>query len=247
MIDNASSQFGFRSVAAADKAAMVQRVFASVSTRYDLMNDLMSLGVHRIWKRALVDELAPHGDMRLLDVASGTGDIASRFLARGGGHVIACDQNWQMVVAGRDRAIDKGILSGIRWVVADAEALPFADASVDAYAIAFGLRNVTRIDRALAEAVRVLEPGGRFLCLEFAPAAAPWLEPLYERYSFAVLPALGAVVTGDGDAYRYLVESIRRFPDQASLSERMSAAGFDIVKHRSLTGGIVAIHSAWRV
>ncbi len=247
MIDDATSHFGYRRVAAADKAAMVQGVFASVSSRYDLMNDLMSLGVHRMWKRVLLDELAPRAETRLLDVASGTGDIASRFLARGGGRVTACDQNWQMVEAGRDRAIDKGLLSGIRWVVADAEALPVADASVDAYAIAFGLRNVTRIDRALAEAVRVLEPGGRFLCLEFAPAAAPWIEPFYERYSFSVLPALGAAVTGDGDAYRYLVESIRRFPNQEALSERMTAAGFEIVKHRSLTGGIVAIHSAWRV
>ncbi len=226
---------------------MVQNVFASVSARYDLMNDLMSFGIHRIWKRALLDELAPHADMHLLDVASGTGDIASRFLARGGGQVTACDRGSQMVEAGRDRAIDRGMLSGIRWVVADAEALPFADASVDAYTIAFGLRNVTRLDQALAEAMRVLEPGGRFLCLEFAPAASPWLEPLYARYSFAVLPALGAAVAGDADAYRYLVESIRRFPDHEALAERMAAAGFAIVKHKRLTGGIVNIHSAWRV
>jgi demethylmenaquinone methyltransferase/2-methoxy-6-polyprenyl-1,4-benzoquinol methylase len=245
--DDVSSPFGYRTVVAADKAAMVQRVFASVSGRYDLMNDMMSLGIHRMWKRALMDMLAPKPDTRLLDVACGTGDIALRFLSRGGGHVTACDRNMQMVEAGRARAIDKGVLSAIRWVVGDAEDLPCADSSVDAYTIAFGLRNVTHIDNALAEAVRVLEPGGRFMCLEFAPEAASWLEPLYRRYSFAFLPALGQVVTGDGAAYRYLVESIRRFPKQAALSERITAAGFDVVKHRNLTGGIVAIHSAWRI
>lgn len=247
MKDDASSHFGYRTVAAADKAAMVQRVFASVSGRYDLMNDLMSLGIHRMWKRVLMDMLAPKPDMRLLDVACGTGDIALRFLSRGGGQVTACDRNVQMVEAGRGRAIDRGVLTDIHWLVGDAEALPCADSSVDAYTIAFGLRNVTQIDSALAEAVRVLEPGGRFMCLEFAPEAAAWLEPFYRRYSFAVLPALGQAVTGDVDAYRYLVESIRRFPKQAALSERIAAAGFDVVKYRNLTGGIVAIHSAWRV
>lgn len=247
LFDDKSSHFGFRNVAASEKAAMVQRVFESVSMRYDLMNDLMSVGIHRAWKRSLMNELAPIPGMRLLDVACGTGDIALRFLACGGGHVLACDQNKKMIDVGRARAINKGVLSGIQWAVGDAESLPLADASVDAYTIAFGLRNVAQIELALAEALRVLEPGGRFLCLEFAPSVAPWLAPLYELYSFAALPALGACVTGDRDAYTYLVESIRQFPDQVALSKRITAAGFNVVKHRNMTGGIVAIHSAWRV
>ncbi len=241
------ADFGFREVPAYEKARLVRGVFDSVATRYDLMNDLMSLGIHRLWKAAFIDLLRPRCDMHLLDVAGGTGDIAFRFLERGGGAVTVCDLTEEMVIVGRDRAIDRGIVDGIAWVVGDAEALPVADASVDAYSIAFGLRNVTRIDTALLEARRVLKPGGRFLCLEFSRLAWPWLEPLYERYSFSVLPALGEWVVGDRESYEYLAESIRRFPAQEELAERINAAGLARVTYRNLSGGIAAIHSAWRI
>lgn len=172
------ADFGFREVPAADKPLLVRGVFDSVASRYDLMNDLMSLGVHRFWRNEFIDCLRPRAGMQLLDVAGGTGDIAFRFLERGGGHVTVCDLSEEMVAVGRNRAIDRGLLHGVDWIVGDAEALPLADASADAYTIAFGLRNVTRIDRALAEARRVLKPGGRFLCLEFSHLAWRWLEPL---------------------------------------------------------------------
>ena len=241
------ADFGFREVPADEKAGLVRGVFDSVASRYDLMNDLMSLGVHRLWKSEFIDWLRPAPRMHLLDVAGGTGDIAFRFLARGGGRVTVCDLTEDMVTVGRDRAIDRGIVSGIDWTVGDAEALPVADSSVDAYSIAFGLRNVTRIDKALEEARRVLRPGGRFLCLEFSHLAWPWLEPLYDRYSFSVLPALGQWVAGDRESYQYLAESIRRFPPQAELAERIEAAGLEQVRWRDLSGGIAAIHSAWRI
>ena len=195
--------------------------------------------------------LAPRPGQRLIDVAGGTGDIARRALPRldpdRGGGVIVCDANPQMLEIGRARAIDDGILAGIEWLGGDAEVLPFADRSFDLYAIAFGLRNVTRIDRALAEARRVLKPGGRFLCLEFTPVVAPLLQPLYDLYSFHVLPALGQIVAGNRDAYLYLAESIRRFPAQGELATMIAAAGLDRARFRSLTGGIVALHSAWRL
>jgi demethylmenaquinone methyltransferase/2-methoxy-6-polyprenyl-1,4-benzoquinol methylase len=226
---------------------LVRGVFDSVATRYDLMNDLMSLGIHRLWKAVFIDMLRPRHNMHLLDVAGGTGDIAFRFLERGGGQVTVCDLTEEMVAVGRNRAIDRGIVKGVDWIVGDAEALPIADASVDAYSIAFGLRNVTRIDRALEEARRVLKPGGRFLCLEFSRLAWPWLEPLYDRYSFSVLPALGQWVVGDRESYEYLAESIRRFPAQEELAERIAAAGLEQVTYRNLSGGIAAIHSAWRI
>ena len=241
-----TADFGFREVPRGDKARLVRGVFDSVAGRYDLMNDLMSLGIHRLWKSALIDWLAPRPGMHLLDVAGGTGDIAFRFLERGGGRVTVCDLTEEMVSVGRDRAIDRGILQDIEWTVGDAEALPLADASVDAYTIAFGLRNVTRIDEALSEAHRVLKPGGHFLCLEFSRLVLPALEPLYEKYSFSVLPALGEAVTGDRESYEYLAESIRRFPPQDELVERIEAAGLALVKYRNLSGGIAAIHSAWR-
>ena len=241
-----TADFGFREVPTGDKARLVRGVFDSVAGRYDLMNDLMSLGIHRLWKSALIDWLAPRPGMHLLDVAGGTGDIAFRYLERGGGRVTVCDLTEEMVSVGRDRAIDRGIVDGIEWAVGDAEALPLAEASADAYTIAFGLRNVTRIDRALAEARRVLKPGGHFLCLEFSHLAWPALEPLYDRYSFSVLPALGEAVVGDRESYEYLAESIRRFPPQDELVERIEAAGLSLVKYRNLSGGIAAIHSAWR-
>jgi len=243
--------FGFRRVAAADKKPLVRGIFDSVADRYDLMNDLMSAGVHRLWKAAMMDWLAPRPGMRLLDVAGGTGDIAWRFLGRIGGpergEAIVCDASPGMLAVGRDRAIDRGVIGAIDWVCGDAEALPFADRSMDAYTVAYGLRNVTDIDRALAEARRVLKPGGRFLCLEFSQVAVPLISELYDRYSFAVLPALGELVTGDREAYQYLVESIRRFPAQDELARMIGAAGLGQVKIRNLSGGIAAMHSAWRI
>lgn len=250
-----TADFGFRRIARADKAGLVKGVFDSVATRYDLMNDLMSAGVHRLWKAALIDQLKPRASMRLLDVAGGTGDIALRFLNHGGQDVTVCDINAEMVQAGRDRAIDRGVLpgvptgvcGGVQWVVGNAESLPVPDNSFDAYTIAFGLRNVTDIDAALAEARRVLKPGGRFLCLEFSRVALPGLASLYDRYSFEVVPRLGRWVARDEEAYAYLVESIRRFPDQAALIARMTVAGLARASVQNLSGGIVAIHSAWRI
>ncbi len=245
------TDFGFRRVPEAAKAPLVRAVFDSVAGRYDLMNDLMSGFIHRRWKDDLVAWLAPRPGQVLLDVAGGTGDIACRALprldpARGGG-VVVCDINEQMLDVGRARVIDNGILAGIEWVCGDAEALPIPDRSVDLYTIGFGLRNVTHIERALAEARRVLKPGGRFLCLEFAPAAAPWLTPLYDLYSFHLLPLVGRIVTGDRDAYTYLVESIRRFPPQTVLCDLIEAAGLGRARFRNLTGGVAALHSAWRL
>lgn len=247
--------FGFETVPEPEKARRVRHVFENVSGRYDLMNDLMSGGVHRLWKQAMIDWLAPRPGLRLLDVAGGTGDIAFRVIARLGidraGRIVVCDLTPEMLRVGRDRAVDRGILpshpGSPRWVCGDAEALPLPDRSVEAYTIAFGLRNVTRIDAALAEARRVLRPGGRFLCLEFSRVAVPLLSELYDLYSFKVLPALGGWVAGDRDAYRYLVESIRHFPPQDELAGLVAEAGFGRVRYRNLTGGIAALHSAWRL
>jgi demethylmenaquinone methyltransferase/2-methoxy-6-polyprenyl-1,4-benzoquinol methylase len=248
---NGESDFGFRRVPETEKAPLVRAVFDSVAGRYDLMNDLMSGGIHRWWKAEMVAWLNPRPGQRLIDVAGGTGDVACRALPRlmpdKGGQVIVCDATHQMLETGRARALDDGILAGIEWLCGDAERLPVADRSCDLYTIAFGLRNVTRIERALAEARRVLKPGGRFLCLEFTPAVTPMLQPLYDLYSFQVLPLLGQIVTGDRDAYAYLVESIRRFPAQSELSELIAAAGLDCIKFRNLTGGVAALHSAWRL
>jgi demethylmenaquinone methyltransferase/2-methoxy-6-polyprenyl-1,4-benzoquinol methylase len=242
-----TTHFGFRAVREDEKAPLVRAVFDGVASRYDLMNDLMSAGIHRLWKAALIDRLKPRPDMRLLDLGGGTGDIAFRFLAKGGGRVVVCDINTEMLSVGRDRALDRAILGDIAWVCGDAEALPFADRSMDACTIAFCLRNVTRIDRALAEARRVLRPGSQFLCLEFSQVVVPLLRPLYDRFSFGVLPWLGGLVAGNRDAYQYLVESIRRFPPQEALAEQMRAAGFEQVGWRNLSGGIAALHSGWRL
>jgi len=242
-----TSSFGARDVAADEKPGLVRGVFSSVAGRYDLMNDLMSGGVHRLWKTALIDWLRPRAAMHLLDVAGGTGDVTFRFLDAGGGRVSVCDLTEAMVGRGRDRAVDAGRLAQIDWIVGDAQSLPVADRSVDAYTIAFGLRNVTRIDEALAEARRVLRPGGRFLCLEFSTVMLPVLDRLYDAYSYSVLPALGQVVAQDRDAYVYLVESIRRFPDQDRLLGMITDAGLGKSAYRNLSGGIAAIHSAWRL
>jgi demethylmenaquinone methyltransferase / 2-methoxy-6-polyprenyl-1,4-benzoquinol methylase len=247
--DRLARSFGFEEVAPEEKSSLVRGVFSRVAPRYDLMNDLMSGGVHRLWKEALLDWLAPRPGMHLLDLAGGTGDIATRFLRRvdGEGRVALADINDAMLAVGRDRALDAGWLGEIDWVAADAMALPFPDRSFDAVTIAFGIRNVTRIDAALAEAQRVLRPGGRFLCLEFSRVVLPALGRLYNTYSFNVVPALGRYVAGDEASYRYLVESIRQFPDQQAFAALVRGAGFEQVRFRNLSGGIAAIHSGWRL
>ncbi|HEY3778401.1 MAG TPA: bifunctional demethylmenaquinone methyltransferase/2-methoxy-6-polyprenyl-1,4-benzoquinol methylase UbiE [Rhizomicrobium sp.] len=246
-----TASFGYREVPEGEKARLVHGVFSSVAKRYDLMNDLMSGGVHRLWKGALVDWLNPQANQTIADVAGGTGDVAFRIAARArrhGGHanVIVCDINAEMISEGQHRAAERRERD-ITWAVGDAEHLPFADASLDACTIAFGIRNVTNIEAALAEFRRVLKPGGRFLCLEFSRVEAPGLDVLYERYSFAVLPRIGEWVAKDGEAYRYLVESIRRFPAQAAFAKMIARAGLSQVKVRNLAGGIAALHSAWRL
>jgi demethylmenaquinone methyltransferase/2-methoxy-6-polyprenyl-1,4-benzoquinol methylase len=254
-----STHFGFRTVPEAEKKGLVRNVFDSVASRYDLMNDLMSGGIHRLWKAALIDWLNPRPGHHLLDVAGGTGDIAFRFLERTrprhvaegdappAARVTVCDINRNMLGVGRDRSLDRGILGGIDFVCGDAENLPVASSSVDYYTIAFGLRNVTHIDAALAEARRVLRPGGRFICLEFSKVAVKALEKPYDIYSFEVLPRMGRWVAKDEESYRYLAESIRRFPPQDELVERKRAVGFGQAKYRNLTGGIAAMHSGWRL
>lgn len=248
-----TASFGYREVPRGEKAALVRGVFDSVAGRYDLMNDLMSMGVHRLWKDAFVAMLAPRPGLRLLDVAGGTGDVAFRVAERlrgpagVDGRITVLDLTESMLRVGRDRGIDRGLVRGLDWVCADAMALPLPPRCQDAYTIAFGLRNVTDIEAALAEAHRVLRPGGRFLCLEFSRVVLPLLDRAYDRYSFEVLPRLGALVAGDRESYQYLVESIRRFPPQAELAEKLAAAGFARPTWRNLSGGIAAIHSAWRI
>jgi demethylmenaquinone methyltransferase/2-methoxy-6-polyprenyl-1,4-benzoquinol methylase len=221
------ASFGYRDVPAADKSGLVRRVFESVAPRYDLMNDLMSVGVHRLWKNALVDVVNPRPGERFLDVAGGTGDIAFRLFKRQG-----------------ERG---GLLKGLTWTTGDAEALPFPDRSFDGYTIAFGLRNVTDIDKALAEAHRVLRPGGRFYCLEFSKVKSAPIGRVYDAYSERALPFFGRIVARDAESYRYLHESIRRFPAQRILAERMRKAGFANVAWRDMTLGVVALHSGWRI
>jgi demethylmenaquinone methyltransferase/2-methoxy-6-polyprenyl-1,4-benzoquinol methylase len=246
------SHFGFRQVPIEDKQTLVDDVFDSVARRYDLMNDLMSGGLHRAWKEALVTAVnPPKGDrpFALLDVAGGTGDIAFRVIESGGAGTQAtvCDINAEMLGVGRERAMASGLEAQVSFVEGNAEALPFPDKSFDAYTIAFGIRNVPRIAAALAEAYRVLKPGSRFLCLEFSSVDVPGLDALYDFYSFNVIPALGRAVAGDGEAYRYLVESIRQFPKPQAFAELIAAAGFGRANFRVLTGGIVALHSGWRL
>jgi demethylmenaquinone methyltransferase / 2-methoxy-6-polyprenyl-1,4-benzoquinol methylase len=244
------THFGFRSVPLDDKQRKVNEVFHSVADRYDLMNDLMSAGLHRLWKGSLVTSLRPPRDrpFRHLDVAGGTGDVAFRILDAGGAqtHVTILDINGEMLKVGQERAAER--YSGrIDFIEANAEELPLGAKTFDAYTIAFGIRNVPRIDAALREAHRVLRPGGRFLCLEFSKVDVPLLDRIYDAYSFNVIPKLGQMVTGDSESYQYLVESIRRFPPPAAFARMIEEAGFRRVTHRPLTGGIVNIHSGWKI
>ncbi len=245
-----SEWFGFKRVRPEDKTGMVQDIFASVAGNYDLMNDLMSGGLHRLWKDHLVGMMKPKAGQTLLDVAGGTGDIALRCWkrAKGKADIIVCDLNPAMLAEGRAKAIDKGIIGkNPTWITGNAEDLPIPSHSVDTYSIAFGLRNVTRIDKALAEAARVLKPGGRFFCMEFSPGVTPALKPLYEKYCLHILPWLGEHVASDRKAYQYLAESILRFPPQAELAKRMEKAGLSQCTWHNLTGGIAVIHSGWKI
>ena len=244
-----TTHFGFREIAETEKAPRVRDIFTNVAGRYDLMNDLMSGGIHRLWKDEMVSWLKPRTDWQVVDVAGGTGDIAFRIRDHLGpqGSVAVCDLTEGMLQVGRDRALDAGRLGGLLWVCGDAQRLPFPDRSFDAYTIAFGLRNVTRIEEALAEARRVLKPGGRFLCLEFSQVVLPLLDRFYDAYSFRLLPRLGQLVARDRDSYVYLVESIRRFPPQRELADLLRAAGLEQPRWRNLSGGIAALHSAWRL
>jgi demethylmenaquinone methyltransferase/2-methoxy-6-polyprenyl-1,4-benzoquinol methylase len=243
--------FGFKSVPEEARQGLVNDVFTSVAGRYDLMNDLMSGGLHRLWKDDFVGMLAPPKSDRpfqLLDVAGGTGDVTLKVLrAAGPGTKVALlDINAEMIEVGRRRAADAGLIDRVAFTIANAEALPFPDKSFDAYTVAFGIRNVTHIDKALREAYRALKTGGRFLCLEFSACEVPLLDRLYEFHSFEVIPRLGQLAAGDAEAYRYLVESIRKFPRQERFADMIRAAGFSRVSFRNLTGGIAAIHSGWR-
>ena len=247
-----TTHFGFRDVPLDDKQTLVNDVFHSVASRYDLMNDLMSGGLHRVWKDIMVNALNPpksDAPFVLLDVAGGTGDISFRAARKAGAgfHATVCDINGDMLEVGRQRAIKQALDDKVGFVEGNAETLAFPDRSFDAYTIAFGIRNVPRIDLALSEAHRVLRHGGRFLCLEFSIVEVPGLDKLYDMFSFNVIPQLGRAVTGDAESYRYLVESIRKFPRPNAFAEMIRAAGFARVSCQILSGGIVALHSGWRL
>ncbi len=248
MSDNPEQvDFGYRQVGRGEKAGMVRAVFDSVAPRYDLMNDLMSLGVHRAWKHVFVTALDPRPRRMLLDLAGGTGDISFGWLRRGGGPAILSDINPSMLRVGVDRAIGRGLIAGLLPLVSDAEHLPLPDRCVDRVSIAFGLRNCTDKAQVLREAWRVLKPGGRFLCLEFSHLRVAAIQPLYDAWSFKILPQLGSVAANDAASYVYLAESIRTFPDQARLAKMLMEAGFSHVTVRDLSGGIAAIHAGWRL
>jgi demethylmenaquinone methyltransferase/2-methoxy-6-polyprenyl-1,4-benzoquinol methylase len=239
------STFGYEKAGEAERTRRVGEVFASVAPRYDLMNDLMSLGIHRFWKADYVRQVAPEQAEHILDLAGGTGDIAM-LMAKRGAAVTVCDINPEMLKVGKARAADRGFFGKIEWVEGNAEELPFDDETFDAVTIAFGLRNVTKIGQALKEIHRVLKPGGRFYCLEFSRPSLPLIERMYETYSFTVLPFLGQKIAGDAEAYTYLAESIRAFPEQDKLAALMREAGFTTVRFRNLSLGIAAVHSGWK-
>ncbi len=235
--------FGYKAVAPEDKTGMVHGVFDNVAAKYDIMNDFMSGGIHRIWKDYFVRQIRPRAGMSFLDVAGGTGDIAFRIRRKAGPTAITiCDLTEKMLEVGRDRAVDRGWVNDFNWVTGNAENLPFADNTYDVYTIAFGLRNVTRIDNALAEAYRVLKPGGRFYCLEFSHVRNPLLSKAYDLYSENVIPRIGAAIAGDRESYQYLVESIRQFPKQKELKSRLESAGFTRAGYTNLSAGIACIH-----
>lgn len=245
---SSTTHFGFQTVAESEKAGMVHGVFTRVANRYDVMNDLMSVGIHRLWKDAMMDWLAPRPGQKLLDVAGGTGDVAFRFLGRAKtGHATVCDLTESMLVEGRKRAEAENLAQSLEWIVGDAMALPFADNSFDVYTISFGIRNVTRIPDALAEAYRVLKPGGRLMVLEFSQMPNAMMQKAYDLYSFNVIPLMGQIVANDRASYQYLVESIRKFPDQEAFAALIRQAGFAQVKYRNLSMGIAALHSGWKV
>jgi demethylmenaquinone methyltransferase/2-methoxy-6-polyprenyl-1,4-benzoquinol methylase len=248
----ADTDFGFSRVPLGDKQRLVDDVFHKVARRYDLMNDLMSGGLHRAWKDALVTAIDPPTSsraFRLIDIAGGTGDVAFRAVAAGGAgtRVTVVDHNGDMLGVGRERAVARHVGHAVSFVEGNAEALPLADRSADACTIAFGIRNVPRIENALAEAYRVLKPGGRFCCLEFSTVDVPVLDALYDAYSFNLVPAMGRVVVGDAEPYRYLVESIRRFPRPEPFAAMWREFGFRRVSYRLMSGGIVALHTGWRL
>ena len=243
-----TTHFGFETVSESEKAGRVQGVFGSVASRYDIMNDVMSGGIHRVWKDAMMDWLAPRSGQKLLDVAGGTGDIAYRFLKRAGqGHATVLDLTEEMLVEGRKRAEASQMADQLDWSVGDAMALPFPDNSFDVYTISFGIRNVTRPQDALNEAFRVLRPGGRLMVLEFSQIPNPAMQWAYDRYSFNLIPLMGQLIANDRDSYQYLVESIRKFPDQDKFLNMVRSAGFENAKYRNLTAGIACLHSGWKI
>jgi demethylmenaquinone methyltransferase/2-methoxy-6-polyprenyl-1,4-benzoquinol methylase len=243
-----TTHFGYRTVDEGEKAGLVHGVFTNVASRYDVMNDAMSLGIHRVWKDAMMDWLAPRHGQRLLDVAGGTGDVAFRFLDRApGAEAVVLDMTESMLREGERRSEAAQLGDRLDWVVGDAMALPFPDNSFDVYTISFGIRNVTRIPDALSEAFRVLRPGGRLMVLEFSQLTNGGLQTLYDLYSFNVIPRMGQMIANDRDSYQYLVESIRRFPDQDSFAAMIRDAGFERVGYRNLTFGIAALHSGWKI
>jgi demethylmenaquinone methyltransferase / 2-methoxy-6-polyprenyl-1,4-benzoquinol methylase len=248
MSEENTTHFGFQTVPEAEKAGLVHGVFTNVASKYDIMNDLMSGGMHRLWKDAMMDWLAPRPGQRLLDVAGGTGDVAFRFLGRAAGSAaVVLDMTESMLISGRQRAEAEAAAERLDWVVGDAMALPFPDNSFDVYTISFGIRNVTRIGDALREAYRVLRPGGRLMVLEFSQIPNDLGQWVYDKYSFNVIPVMGKIVAGDRESYQYLVESIRKFPDQESFASMIRQAGFEQVKYRNLSLGIAALHSGWKL
>ncbi len=243
-----TTHFGYRDVPENEKAGMVHGVFSNVASKYDVMNDVMSVGIHRLWKDAMMDWLAPRTGQRLLDVAGGTGDIAFRFLKRAkSADAVVLDMTENMLIEGRKRAEAEALEQHLDWVVGDAMALPFEDNSFDVYTISFGIRNVTRIEDALSEAYRVLRPGGRLMVLEFSQLPNPAMQKAYDAYSFNVIPRMGQLIANDSESYQYLVESIRKFPDQDRFAQLIGDAGFERVNYRNMTFGVAALHSGWKI